>query len=497
MLFLLVATVTSNVVSATFYPDRILVREIATVTLSGPERIEVSNLPGGMNRTTFRISGKGVKIGEVSLDQIYLIEERDPKVRRLIQRIDSLEEKKTALEDEIEALKAKENFLRSIQLAMPEKFSKEIYQGKVALSEWQKAMDFIFTGGVEVKASIRKKKRLNEKLNEKLDQLRKRLRKIAPYHRKRSYTATVEVIPEGPGDYRLRLEYLMTGGGWRPYYEFRPVGDHLEIGVFATLLQKSGRDFNDVRITLTTARPSVGPSPPELSAWRLGFYKPRHMAPLAIAKRPEEVDVEEAGPVVNLKPPGLLTVKTGEEKKIPIETEEFPARMFHYAVPRVSPSVYLKIETENGFDFPLLAGSGSTYLGGIYTGSTHLDHTAPGESLKIFIGPDEKVKVRRELVRRFKKTKGLFKKREAVAYHYRITVENYRKNKINLVLKDQIPVSTESEIEVKDIKITPEAKPDEKGIITWSVGLGGNEKEEFNIEFVVEYPKGRKVKGIL
>jgi len=506
MIFLIICTITSQVVSATFYPDQILIREEVKVHLTGSKKVTITGLPGNLDPTSFRISGRNLSIGEVSLVEVYLKEPKDPKVRRLVAKIDSLEEEIRRIEDGIDALRAKEEFLKSIRVSVPKKISGELYRGGVDPENWRKVMDFIFEGAVDIRAEIREMERDGEKKKEALADLRDKLSRIAPYYRRRSYNAVIEVRAKRPGEFRLQLEYLIRSGGWHPYYELRPKGEGLEIGVFGKVIQRSGRDWKGAKVELTTARPSIGPKPPPLIAWQLRFEEvwAKEKVGRVLAQRPavpardeeQKVMIEEVGRAVSFKIPGLQTIKTGEEKKLPIITRTFPARMIHFTSPRVSPFVYLKAEAENGFDFPLLPGGGNVYSDGLFSGVIEIGHTAPGESLHLFIGPDEQIKVKRELVRRFKEKRGIFKKREAVSYHFRITVNNYRKRKIDLILKDQIPISTDAEIKVRDVQIDPKTEPDEKGILTWPITLNPNEEREFNIKFTVEYPKGRRVIGL-
>lgn len=511
MIGIVIFTLLSSVTGAVFYPNQILVREVARFTANKSRIVEIADLPGDLDRSSFRVYGEGILIGEVTLVEIYQKEPKGIKVKRLIHRIDSLEESIKAIDDRVSAFKAKEEFLKSIKVTIPKKLSGDLYKGEVNAKEWQEAMGFIFDGAVDIKAEIRGLNKTKKKILEEIGNLREQLYRIAPYYKKNSYTARIEVTAKTPGTHKLGLEYLIGNGGWRPYYEFRPAGDKLEIGCFGKVIQRSGRDWQGIKVELTTARPAIGTTPPPLTAWYLRVEEPYvydEEAPRAarekaampaatseVAKK-EMVRVEEVGTAVRFKIPKSQTIKTGDEKKIPIVKKRFPARMTYFAAPRVAPFVYLKAELENGYDFPLLSGRGSIYSGELFTGMTTLGHTAPGESLRLFIGPDEQIKAKRELIRRFKKTKGVFKKREAIEYLFRITVENFRKDKIDLILTDQVPVSTDAEIKIRDVKIEPLAKPDEQGIIKWPVELKGNEKKKFEIGYTIEYPKGKNIIGL-
>jgi hypothetical protein len=62
---------------------------------------------------------------------------------------------------------------------------------------------------------------------------------------------------------------------------------------------------------------------------------------------------------------------------------------------------------------------------------------------------------------------------------------------------DQLPVSQQEEVTVKEIRIDPPpVSKDEKGFVKWKLPVAPGEKKEFNIEFYIEFPRGRNIPGI-
>src|SRR5665647_1391083 len=53
--------------------------------------------------------------------------------------------------------------------------------------------------------------------------------------------------------------------------------------------QQTGEDWRNVDLTLSTARPSVGGAPPELSPWWVSFYRPQTIMRQMIAEAPAPV----------------------------------------------------------------------------------------------------------------------------------------------------------------------------------------------------------------
>ena len=59
---------------------------------------------------------------------------------------------------------------------------------------------------------------------------------------------------------------------------------------------------------------------------------------------------------------------------------------------------------------------------------------------------------------------------------------------MSLTLADRIPVSEEREIVISGVKISPDAKPDSKGILRWPLTLQAKETRKFEIQYQIEYP---------
>jgi len=75
----------------------------------------------------------------------------------------------------------------------------------------------------------------------------------------------------------------------RPYYTLRalPESSSLELTLAVEVRQKSGENWNSIKLNLSTSSPSVGTAPTQLSPWEVDFYEP-----LPILR--EKADIREA-----------------------------------------------------------------------------------------------------------------------------------------------------------------------------------------------------------
>jgi uncharacterized protein (TIGR02231 family) len=102
---------------------------------------------------------------------------------------------------------------------------------------------------------------------------------------------SVSILMEGEKacQVTLVLSYVVMNASWTPFYDVRAYNkdDSVQVIYFGLIQQNSGEDWLDTQISLSTAMPSVGGSPPKL--------------------KPVYLDVERYRPV--LKSAGLLILK--------------------------------------------------------------------------------------------------------------------------------------------------------------------------------------------
>ena len=151
LLVLQAMTASSQVDSVVVYPHQVLVVRTASVTVTGSGELVFPNLPGALDDNSVRIKAPGIRVGEVQVRRGYLAEPT-PEVKRLLARVQDLEDQSKGLEDESAVLKAKEEFLNSVKLGAPEIIAKDLQQGKVATESWRGALAFVGDELMKVKA---------------------------------------------------------------------------------------------------------------------------------------------------------------------------------------------------------------------------------------------------------------------------------------------------------------------------------------------------------
>jgi uncharacterized protein (TIGR02231 family) len=513
-------TVSSQVDSVVVYPYQVQIIRNATVSVSSSGELVLPGLPGGLDDNSVRIKAPGIRVGEVQVKPGYQAEPT-PEVKRLEQKVKDLEDGLKGLDDEAAVLKAKEDFLNSVRLGAPEIIAKDLQQGKLAAESWRGALSFVGDELVKVKARAVKLSRERKDKSDQLDAARKEYgdaRSAIENRKEISFDFAADA-----GTYELQVSYVISSAAQRsPYYELRakPGEGKVDVSYFAKLAQRTGEDWNAVKVVLSTMRPALGETAPQPEPWYLSLLEPvgatraKRMA-MPAPGAAEAVIVSggfdaEYGSAMDVQPvetgislqyaiPGRVSLKSGEAaRKLSLKQVGLPAEFQYYALPKVREQAFLTGKLINSSDFVFLAGSGNTYVGDEYTGSTYIGSVAPQESAEVSFGTDERVKVKRELVRSFKSKSGLFAKTEKMNFVYRTTVENYGSKPIDIKVVEQVPVSQQGEIKVTVTKVEPKflEEDKDKGTYSWKPTVEPRGKFEINLEFTVEYPAGRQISGL-
>jgi len=507
----------SKVVSVTVYPQNAFVTRAADIKLTpGSYKLVLSGLPIDLVDESVRAEGEGVAkvdIGEIGVRKVFLEKAHQEEISKLEGEIQKLEDTERGLKDSIDVLKSRIKLLDSIRVLSPEVLSKDLTAAKIDPSAWQKAIDFTFRNLDEAKAGIRRLEAERRELTKRLEVLRKKLDQIRTGRPDTVKERWADVEVRSGGSYSFRASYVVRNASWRPHYRARAFPDEgrMELLYLGKVSQLTGEDWEDVEVTLSTAKPAFGAQAPELPPWYLDFYpRPKEVG---VPMRKRAVLMEAARPAAGVAPPSeaiptgvSVLFKISGVKDIPSTKEgsdiligswELSPDYSYITVPKASSYAYLRAKVKNETAYPFLSGSVGVFVGHDYLGKSSIKNIAPSEEFELSLGIDEGIKVKRELVKKYREKTGVVSKKEKVSYIYRIEVESYKKRRCSVTVVDQLPVSQTEEIKVEEIKLKPKPdERDEKGILKWNITLDPGKKAEIEIGFSVEYPRGSRVMGL-
>lgn len=318
------------------------------------------------------------------------------------------------------------------------------------------------------------------------------------------------------------LTYLTADASWYASYDIRAknVNAPLIIAYKANVLQHSGEDWKNVKLTLSTGLPSNNSIKPELTPYYLNVYnninralqgraagvavgqqedkESNQLAEVVVASGyaksiPVNVDMQEAQTSVefNIENP-YSVANDGKPCQVEINEINVNAAYQYYAAPKISTDVFLTASVTDLNKYNLLSGDANVFFEGTYIGRSRMDMRAMSDTLNLSLGNDKGILIKRTLEKNLtqKQTFGSNKKETK---SWSIEVKNRKNQKINLLVEDQVPVSQNSSIEV-EAQETSGAKPDlTTGKVSWNLTLNSQDDKKLQLKYMVKYPKSQSV----
>jgi len=525
----------SKIEGVTLFSDQALVKREATATVSeGVNEILIELEAFGVDRDSVsaKVFGEG-ELFSVQFKDIYLKDEPQEEIKALIDKIKKLKDDKKALVNRHDVLAKKEKFLDSLIDFSKVQVPQDIKTSFPNTDDLEQTLLFLDKSQNEINSEYETLDSKIEDLDKEINPLAKELQSLRRYSKKSKNQ--IEIIFNSKKEQEIGIEasYLVYGASWKPLYKVNVPLDleGVNLTMFSKMVQKTGEDWDDIKLSISNVIPLKGVGVPDLNSWYLDIARRRRlerkgdfavmpMAGVAMktaALEEETMDYDktespEAGfaqaekrelPLsFEYELPQTLSIESRDKETIlPLFSKEIEGEFFHYVVPQANPLTFLICRASS--DKEILSGYLNVYFGGRFVGKTFLVEKRPGEDFNINLGADREVKVKREKIKD-KVQETFFGKIERKTIiremSFKTTIENLKEEPVKIKVLDSIPVSKTDKIVVKDVKITP--GPDEKdyedkeGVMLWEFDIKPRKKKEIKIEFVVTYPKDLPVFGI-
>jgi TonB-dependent SusC/RagA subfamily outer membrane receptor len=175
---------------------------------------------------------------------------------------------------------------------------------------------------------------------------------------------------------------------------------------------------------------------------------------------------------------------------VTLQSKEIPVLYKHVTIPGISTQVYLIAEIVDWSKYNLLPGDATVQMQGTYVGATALNTAATNDTLAITLGVDKQVNVQRALLKDVSSIKFLGSNK-LQTFTYEISVKNNKQEGVALQVQDQIPLSTNTDIEIVLKEPGGATYTDDKGFLTWQLNLAPGEVKKLQYTFTVRYPKDK------
>ncbi len=294
----------SKIVAATVYRGQALVtREVAVPEAEGSIELVVTPLPPTtVDGSLYAEGAEGIRILSTRFRSRVVREDSRRVVREVEESIRKLGAEVKGLVDELEIrgldlryLQKLESFTGTTLNGLTEKARLDS-EAVVDLSK------FIMETRSE-KSKAETDLRLRIAANAEATAFAKRrLGEIAGGSNRIERDAVVVVRKSRPGPGTIRLGHLVGGADWTPQYRLRGAADDAPVRLeyLGAVTQQTGEAWPDVRVTLSTARPTLDSAPPDLLPLKMDIPGARDSGPIEARDDRSQRIVAELNKVIEM-----------------------------------------------------------------------------------------------------------------------------------------------------------------------------------------------------
>ncbi|MBA4491434.1 DUF4139 domain-containing protein [Paracoccus sp. S1E-3] len=507
--------------AATLYPDGASVTREARLDLpAGAHQLVIPGLPADTDPASLRVAAEGAVIGAISLQtgralpdgapESQAIKDARAEVDRLERVLRDRDAAVAAIRAEADASEDLLSFLRTLAS------SDNAATGDVAgLTDMVAArMLAARRAGIEAETRALAAEQGRAEDERLLNDAKARL---AALQTPQGDQAALVLAVEGQGvPARITVTSNAYNAGWRPVYDLRldqQAGTLvLERGLMVA--QRTGEDWSDVALTMSTSRPSGQSTPSEVYPRMVSAYDPRDRMARTAAPAPAMKEESFVAPVTEVEPVVLdaatvdfqgatavyrygapVDLRSGVDAlRLKLDSRDLPLdALVAEAVPAYDEVAYLVADTKNPLAEVILPGPATLYNDGVMVGEMDLELTAAGDEIHVGFGPVDGIVLDRRTPDRESAEGGLIRRDASQTETAVLEAKNLTGRDYRLRLIDRVPVSEQKEVVVDwNASVDPtEQDPDGKrGVLVWESDLAAGATQEITLETRIRWPDG-------
>lgn len=517
-----------------------LKHKASTQISSGTSEIVITNVANYLNENTVQIGvPKHVTVMSVQFTNAY-VEEYDnnqdsPLVKPVKEEIKKKETELKTLQNQLTAERKSVELLDKNQsMSNAQNFS---------VAELTKLLEFYKTKRSELSNSINKLELQETVLKEELTALKGKLTFNETTSEKTSQgKLIVNVMSNQAGNIPLEISYLTNQANWQPSYEMRidKINEPINMLYKAQVQQNTGIDWKNVKLSLTSGPANQNTFAPVLNPWFLDYYNPvayrssqnnvsarasSSVTSKTIEGRPNADMIQTLqGQVPGLEiqtgtgQPGVGTstmhdytqinenqlnitfdidipytiLSNGKQHSVALKDTQLPATYSYITTPKLDTNAYLIAKVKDYGGYNILPGEANVVFEGMYVGKTYVNANANEDELRLSLGKDQNISVTRTLINDKSGTKTL-SSRKVQDFVYEISIRNNKKESVALIIEDQIPISSNTDIEITLSDKGGSTTDVEKGKLTWDINLKPNETKKIRFGYQIKSAKDKSL----
>jgi uncharacterized protein (TIGR02231 family) len=542
---------TSKIEGVTVFPSGAEVIRTTRIKLeAGEHAVLLQDLPGQAIGASIRVEGSKatgkLEIGSVDVRQM-MLPLSDPGAGQLARKkiedeIEKLRDERDVIEAAAQTAKAQLAYLENLAKLPTTPSGAAVGSGK---EDWGSIYGVIGGKTAELnKVGLDTKIKLRA-IDRQLADWGKELAAASPKQESRT-EARINVVAAAPLEATLTVRYQVPSASWTAFYDARLTsGDKAtapKLGLTrrASIQQRSGEDWTDVAVALSTTRPGHTTAVPDMRVLHVDYVQdvPAAPAPMARAapaagavmqdkaddlmkaKNGErsrfglrgDASIAEADGVTQISAdatnaafqtvfdiPGKVTIKTtGEQKRVQIEASDLEPTLIVKSMPRHDTTAYLyaKLALAKTAS-PALAGPVSLFRDGVFVGNGRLPQLSPGEDHELGFGADDRIKIKRAILEDKKGETGTFTTSKVEVRNFKITAKSFHSRPVQLSILDQVPVSAQQDIKVEVVMAGPQPTRkdvgDVRGTLVWDMAVAPDEEKQIGFGYKVTSPNDKRI----
>lgn len=522
----------ANLESARVYYDGAELTQNAEIQLpKGMSEVVITNISNELKENTVKIgSTDEVTVMSVQFSNAY-IEEYDNVNNSPLTK--PLRDSIAAVELELEKITNSIN-TESQTVSLLDNASNRVMKdfGFTDVTKW---IDYYQKKRQDLQISVYLKKKEKEVVEAKWNDLKSKLTLGSDKSEKISQgKLIVQVMNAREGKVPIKVNYATTRAQWIPSYDLRveKVGEPVKMMYKAQVVQTSGIDWRNVKLSLTSGNINQNNTIPKWYNWFIQ-YEPiadkeygeiKYMETQGAADASRMIEGKAAGISVRRTTPQISyeerksiaeytniheselnvtfdiaipysILSNGKRHSVDLNNFSLDGTYKYYSAPKLDANAYLVAEISDYSKHNLLPGEVNVIFNGMNIGKTYLSTENTEEKLKLNIGKDTKISIDRKLISDKSGTKILSSKKEQT-FVYEITVKNNKKETIDIQLEDQFPISTDNSIEVTLSEISGAESDQEKGLLKWNLKLNAGETKKVRLGYQIKFNKDRNIIGL-
>lgn len=190
---------------------------------------------------------------------------------------------------------------------------------------------------------------------------------------------------------------------------------------------------------------------------------------------------------------GQQSVNTDNKlNTITFRESQLNATYEYQAIPKLSKNVYLIAKISDWYKADLMDGEANIYLENSFVGQSKINTQQFSDTLDISFGIDNNISVNREKIKDFSQSEFIGSNKKAT-YAWKLTLRNNKPYAVKAKLFDQVPVSSNKDIQVETLELSGGVMNANTGKVVWTIDLKPNETKQVILKYSVKSPKDKTV----